>query len=511
MCRINRNPEAVSRKRYDLVILGGGIYGVMLLLLASAHGLKALLLEKDDFGGETSFNSLRIIHGGLRYLQSMDIPRSCAMIRERAWFLENFPDLTVALPCLMPLYNRGLKRQSTLRIALTIDSVLSRVVNNPSRLTRPLPRSRLLSPTQVADLFPGVERAGLKGGAVWHDAHIPDTQRLIIETIRWAVSMGAEALNYVAAEGILQDHGRITGVVARDRETTEELTFSADVVVNATGPSSRDLAAQFDRDIPELFRPSLAWNILFEREALSDHALAVSGPTSKAQVHFLVPWNGKLLAGTGHRVTANAHDDQVNREDIESMISALNTAIPSLALHNKEIAHVFSGLLPAREDHANELASREVIYDHGQKGGPPGLFSISGVKLVAARQVAAKTLRKILARHFPSRADSAGKLVPRTQTGLDWDISVSKLESRDPLATPASNLRQLADTESVVHLDDLVFRRTTLWEDPAAVDAIAPELCAMLEWDDATKERELTRLRAQLARIRPSQAYTSHG
>ncbi len=380
MCRINREPEAASRKRYDLVILGGGIYGVMLLLLAAGHGLKALLLERDDFGGETSFNSLRIIHGGLRYLQSMDIARSCAMIRERAWFLENFPDLTVALPCLMPLYNRGLKRQSTLRIALTLDSALSRVVNNPSRLTRPLPRSRLLSPTQVTDLFPRVERAGLKGGAVWHDAHIPDSQRLIIETIRWAVSMGAEALNYVAAEGILQDDRRITGVVARDSETAEELIFRTDVVVNATGPSSRDLAARFDRDIPELFRPSLAWNILFEREALSGHALAVSTPASKAQVHFLVPWNDKLLAGTGHRAAIDAHDRQVTYKDIDSMIRELNSAIPRLALHEKQVTHVFSGLLPARADHASELASRETIYDHAQKGGPSGLFSISGVR-----------------------------------------------------------------------------------------------------------------------------------
>lgn len=506
MSRINRDPGNASQHDYDVVIIGGGIYGVMLLLLAAANGLRAILLEQDDFGSGTSFNSLRIVHGGLRYLQSLDLARSRAMIRERAWFLENFPDLIVGLPCLMPLYNRGLRRQSTLRIALTIDGILSRIETASARAALQLPRSRMLSPSRVTEIFPAVERTGLKGGAVWHDAHVPNSQRLIVETLRWAVSMGAEALNYVSAEALLQDGRGVTGVVARDRETSEQIKFRTSVVVNAAGPSSRALAAKFDRDIPELFRPSLAWNIVFGREALSDHALAVSTPTPKSQFYFLVPWNGRLVAGTGHRVAVDAHDTHVSRKDIESMIGQLNAAVPGLALHETEVTHVFSGLLPVRRNHALELSTREEIYDHGLRGGPPGLFSISGVKLVAARHVAEKTLELILKRHFPSHADAAGELAPRTQTDLPWDFPASALTARDRLESLAADLRRIVDTESVVHLDDLVFRRTRLWEAPAAVEAAAPDLCTILGWDQTTRHRELARLRAQFAQATPWRA-----
>ena len=125
MTRIVREPIRAANEDYDIVIVGGGIYGAMLLLVATAHDLKAILIERNDFGSQTSFNSLRIIHGGLRYLQSLDIPRSKAMIAERAWFLKNFPDLIFHLPCLMPIYNRGLRSKSMLRFALRLDKLLS--------------------------------------------------------------------------------------------------------------------------------------------------------------------------------------------------------------------------------------------------------------------------------------------------------------------------------------------------------------------------------------------------
>ena len=97
-------------RRYDLIVVGGGIYGMCLALEASRRDLRPLLLERDDFGGATSLNSLRILHGGLRYLQTLVIPRFFESVEQRAWFMANFRPLCRVLPCLMPLYGKGLRR-----------------------------------------------------------------------------------------------------------------------------------------------------------------------------------------------------------------------------------------------------------------------------------------------------------------------------------------------------------------------------------------------------------------
>ena len=105
-----RQLKILQTERFDLVIIGGGIYGAMLQLYAAAAGLKSALIDRGDFGAETSFNSLRILHGGLRYIQSLDLRRSRESIREQRWFLGKFPDLVRPLPCLLPLYKRGWRR-----------------------------------------------------------------------------------------------------------------------------------------------------------------------------------------------------------------------------------------------------------------------------------------------------------------------------------------------------------------------------------------------------------------
>src|SRR3970040_1750222 len=112
MGKLIRQPEAASKEKYDLIIVGGGIYGAALSYMASLYGLESLLLERDDFGGATSYNSLRILHGGLRYLQKLDLHRFWESVRERNWFFRNFAGLVEPLPCLIPLYNRGLYRKS---------------------------------------------------------------------------------------------------------------------------------------------------------------------------------------------------------------------------------------------------------------------------------------------------------------------------------------------------------------------------------------------------------------
>jgi glycerol-3-phosphate dehydrogenase len=169
---MERQIHLYSERDYDLIIVGGGIYGAMLALESVFRGLKPLLLEKSDFGAATSFNSLRIVHGGLRYLQTLDLLRHFESVRERRWFLKNFPDHVRPLPCLMPLYNKGIKRKTVFRAALLINDALSMRRNSGVMPERKLLNGKIIDRAEVVSAFPGVDEKGLKGAAVWFGRRI---------------------------------------------------------------------------------------------------------------------------------------------------------------------------------------------------------------------------------------------------------------------------------------------------------------------------------------------------
>lgn len=398
MIMIKRRPREACRKTHDLVVGGGGAYGVALTLEAARRGLRPLLIERGDFGHATSWNTLRLIHGGLRYLQTLDWRRLRDSAAEQAWFLRHFPDLIKPLPCLMPLYGQGLRRPGAFRLALLGHALLSPRRGEANRDQR-LPGGSVLSVAETIQRFPAVDPRGLRGAGLWYEGQLQNSQRLLIEMLRWAASCGADALNHVEAEDLLTVDGRVVGVRARDLATDDELEARASVVVNCAGPECRQLAQCFDRDVPELFHRSLAFNLLLARPALSAAAVAVAPRDPDGPTYFLTPWQGKILAGTYHSSVAEGEiPERVPEQRIEAFLADLNRAVPGLELRREEVLRVLWGFLPARRPGSAELAVRPVIRDHGARGGPQGLFSVSGVKLTTARLVAEKTLSLVLSR-----------------------------------------------------------------------------------------------------------------
>jgi glycerol-3-phosphate dehydrogenase len=497
--RIERSPETAASEVFDIVIIGGGIYGSMMLLRAAQLGFNAILLEQHDFGAGTSFNSLRIIHGGLRYLQSADFGRVIGMIQQRAWFLENFPDLVEILPCLMPVYNVGLRRKSTLRTAMAIDNRLNHNVNARLEPACRIPRGYIAGSDRTRELFPLVRREGLKAGAVWCDAQAPDSQRLIMEVLRWASAANARALNYVKVEELLTNRRAVSGVSATDTISGRELEFRARVVINAAGPACRGLARHFDKDFAELFRPSLAWNVILERPPLSDHALAVSRREAGSHTYFVVPWKGKIMLGTGHASCPDDDSLDVGERRLDEMMDDLNAAIPAAGLDRSQIAGVLAGLLPVRRVGTTALTSREVVIDHGRSGGPDGLISVSGVKMFASQQVASKVLRTVARRIFPDRTLRGEREVQRPSPGAGWDPPMDLGIGSGAFNKNREGLRKIIDEESVMHLDDLVLRRTTLWENRRIWMENPGSLLSLFTWDEETEMRESARLRESMS------------
>lgn len=496
MASIIRAPHKASQVDYDLIIIGGGIYGAMLSFEASQRGLKSLLLERDDFGEHTSYNSLRIVHGGLRYLQKLDLHRFRESVQERHWFLKMFPGLVQPLPCLMPLYGKGMKRPDVFRVALLLNHFLSRKRNNDVLPEQFLGAGSVISSKEVLELFPGVDKQGLVGGAVWYDACMPDSQRVLMQVLLWASELGATQLNYVEAARLITEEGRVKGVYAKDKITGLEFQYSSPIVINAAGPWCREIAEKFHRDEESLFSPSLAWNILFDRKALSSHALAVTPQKPSSRTYFMVPWKGRIMVGTGHEPldTVTRHPYPTGNQ-LKDFIDDLNFAIPGLKLIEKDIAHVYCGMLPAATEGSAELSVREVIFDHSQNSGPKGLFSVSGVKFTTSRLVAEKTLQQI----FLGKRNQEKRLISPNQKQMvgvfdfDWFSGENETEWKKQLEIIMKN-------ESVQKIDDLLFRRTSLADNVERIEELFPYLCELFNWDDIRCKKEQERFNEKSAR-----------
>ena len=490
--KIERDIDKAKIKNFDAIIIGGGFYGVMIAYEASRRGLHTLLLEKNDFGSATSFNSLRIVHGGLRYLQSLDLHRFKESVGERKWFMKNFPNLTKPISCMMPLYNKGLQRNSIMWAALNLNDLLSANRNKSVSAENSLLSGKVISADKVKEIFPKVNEKELKGGAVWNDGAIDDSQIVLIEILKKACQSGSMALNYCSAKDIISTNNSIEGVLALDEETGTECHFKSKVVINSSGPWSRELARSFHKDFENLFQYSIAWNVLFDTESLSEYALAVTPPRENAGAYFLRPWKNKLFAGTVHQAWDNLDERPMpSDESINSFIEDLNLSIPDLNLSRKNILQIYSGLLPAKKQGTNQIAVREVIIDHSEFDGPKGLYSLSGVKLTTSRLVAEKVVNKIFegSKSLPNLDSSFDKRVA-VEYGVfetDWDIRKDNNGSVDLL-------KSKIESESVVHLQDLIVRRTTIGDNPKVALNQAKEIAGLFNWDDEKKELELNDL-----------------
>jgi glycerol-3-phosphate dehydrogenase len=472
---IERSPARAAECDHDLVIVGGGIHGAALLLEAGRRGLRACLCEAGDFGSGTSGNSLRILHGGLRYLQTLDLRRFQQSVSARRGFALDFPELVRPLSCLLPLYGHGLNRPAVLRLALHLNDALSAGRNRRVGEELWIAPSSVLDVEQTVRLFPAVRRDGLVGGACWSDYFMRSSERVLMEMLRWAARLGGIALNRARVESVQQERGRVSGVEISDVRSGERFLLRARAVANCAGPAVDDLAgAERGR---ELFRPSLAFNLLLDARLPAHAAVGVAAPAPGSPVLFLIPQEGSVLAGTRHlpRPTS-ARSAEPTPAEIDQFLELVRAAVPGFEVHRGCVRRVFAGLLPARTEGSAELSKRERVHDHGRSGGPHGFVSVAGVKFTTARAVAEDVLDRLGLRGRKRAAGSGrGPLSPAT--GLLIDASRLWV---DPPESLRDALRCTLREESVTCLDDLVLRRSNWATTEVDLDRVRQRVSELL-------------------------------
>ena len=173
-----RDVQALASHTFDVLVIGGGIYGLTTACDAAQRGLGVALVERNDFGSGTSFNHLRTIHGGLRYLQTLDIARARESVRERRTIARIAPHAVRPTPFALPLYRSITRGKLALRAGFLLDRGVAAGRNRGVAPSHRLPAGRVVSKSTAIQQYPGLRRQGLTGAAVWHDYVMTEPDRL---------------------------------------------------------------------------------------------------------------------------------------------------------------------------------------------------------------------------------------------------------------------------------------------------------------------------------------------
>jgi glycerol-3-phosphate dehydrogenase len=422
MFPVKRDLGRLSRQTYDILIVGGGIYGCVLAREAARRGLSVAVVDKGDFCSATSANSLKIIHGGIRYLQQFDLLRLRQSARERRILLQIAPHLVHPLRCAMPTFGHLLKSREALFCGMLANDILSWDRNRGLPPDKRISMGRTGSRAEWLHVAPDIDDPRYTGVAFWQDAYAYNTERLGIGFLKAAVRAGADAANYLEVAGFRRKGRDVTGATAVDRVTGKTVAIAATVTVLNTGPwTKHTLSLLGDKVSCPDFRLSLTMNIVLRRQLTSAYALGLPlyrEGWKKSRLYFFVPWRGRTMIGTHMRIHEGSPDTMsVTAQDLNSFISILNQAHPGARIAPEDVSFVHAGLLPAEDRDVGPGEEPEPlphfrIVDHAASDGLNGLLTVLGVKYTTARDVAARTLTKLEARLGPSIAPASRSMEP---------------------------------------------------------------------------------------------------
>jgi glycerol-3-phosphate dehydrogenase len=469
-----RDLRRLAADRFDMLVVGGGIYGLAAALEGARQGLSVALVERHDLGSGTSFNHHKTLHGGLRYLQTLDLPRMRESIRERRAFAQMAPALVRPQRFVTPTTATLTRGRAAMRAAFTLDRLVASDRNQGVPPSHVLPAGHVVDRAELARLVPGAPLDHATGGAVWYDYLTTDGERLTFAFASAAVKHGAVIANYADAIAPLKEGHRVVGMQVRDAVSGDAFTVRAAVTLNAGGAGAARVMGMFGtrRTFPLI----KAMNVVTRRPM---GGVAIACPTADGRMLVALPWRGRLLVGTSHGADlCGADQTLVNERELEAFLAEINSAFPWLSLREDDVALVHRGVVPARvvPGRPHALLDHFEIRDHAADG-IEGAVSVVGVKYTTARAVSARAVRAVLAklRRTPSAMDLPVLSVDDgTRVGARYGAAardVAALAAADErLARPIAAGLEVTGAE-VVHavrhemaltLEDVVLRRTAL-------------------------------------------------
>ncbi len=406
---MKRDIEKLTSQEFDVLIVGGGIHGAAVAREASRQGFKTALIEMNDFGHSTSFNSMKVIHGGLRYLQHCNLKRIRQSVRSRKIMQNIAPHLLKTVPFLVPTYGYGIKSKNAMRVAFSINDMISFDRNFNIASQNYIPGGKVIDKKEVLRILPGINKEKLTGGAIWYEAVVQNTERVLLEFLYHAYNYDFTAANYVEAIELINGDNGIKGVKVKDLINSNEFNIYAKIFVNAVGPWFNLIQKSLNLTKKPKIELTKAVNIIINKKIFSEYSVGLEGKESFSdtdafikrgkRLFFFVPIENYTMIGTSYKLyNGDINDFGVSKEDIQEIIDEVNYLYPSIELTFNDVSFYHAGLLPLEKTTGldNIQAERHsTIYDYEDENNLKNLFSIKSVKYTTAPVIAEDVVKMI--------------------------------------------------------------------------------------------------------------------
>lgn len=499
---------------FDVIVIGGGITGAGIFREAAFAGYKVLLLEANDFASGTSSRSSKLVHGGLRYLKNFQFKTTLNSVSERQQLLKHGKGLINHLDILFASYQGDKVPAWQMGLGMAIYGIMA----GKWQYER-------LSCKASKELISGLNPNNLIAGFPYFDAQTDDA-RLTLRVLQEGADQGGLALNYAKVDSLLRDkNGVAQGVRVIDQAPEHfgrDAEITADIVISATGAWADELR---DSAQKKRIRPLRGSHLGFSVERLPlPCSISINHPRDGRPV-FAFPWEGITLVGTtdvdakpdkGKEIPK---DPAISQNEAEYLLEFVNFAFPNLGLEAEDVVSTWAGIRPVintgKADPSKESREHAIWYEDG-------LLTITGGKLTTFR-VMAKDVMKVAKRHLRSKTKpkkhfpilDSSKLIPSEYAERIDELSLARILGRygvygeKIIHASGGNLSKVpgsitlwqeiewaAENERVVHLDDLLLRRTRVGlllpnGGKEYLDPIRTLTKDSLQWDDTRWDKEV--------------------
>lgn len=413
---MKRRFERLLGGHFDLLIVGGGIYGAWAAYDAAMRGLSVALVEREDWAAGTSMSSSKLIHGGLRYLERLELGLVRKSLSERRLLAQLAPHRVTPLRFAIPIFADSRVGKWRMRAGLWL---YDRLAGDD----QPVDGHGALNRKQMLEEYPFLEPRGLKGGLTYGDCQTDDA-RFTLEIVAGAMHFGAVAVNRVEVVELFRTSSRIDGARLRDRETEAEVKVTAEAVINCAGPWVQKVLRTAEPKAEQLTRLSKGVHLVMPPLATGDAFLKIASGSGGGGVVFLIPWYGRTLLGTTDTDYKGAPGfERAEHRDVTYLLDQANRMLGNTHWEQRDIIGTFAGLrtLPFGGGRSPSKVSREWTSTESVEG----LLTSVGGKYTSARADAGLAVDRAIAmlKRDPlpcATTDQPFPWAPRDEEFSDW-------------------------------------------------------------------------------------------
>jgi len=457
-----RDFDSLTRGPFDLLVIGGGIYGAWTAFDASLRGLKVALVEKGDWASGTSSASSKLIHGGLRYLEHLRFGLVRKSLRERSRLLALAPHRVLPSRFVIPLCESGRVGSARLKAGIRFYDILAGSRN-------PLDGPSTLDREETLLRYPFLREEGLQGSAAYGDC-ITDDARFTLEVVEGAQRAGAATINYAEAVEVLFRGDRAAGAGVRDRLGGSTCEVEARLVVNTSGPWAALVAV--DSGFSRSLRLTKGVHLVFPGLPTPDAFLFLT--RSDKRVLFFIPWHGKTLVGTTDSDYIGYPDEvHVDGEDVAYLLEEIDGVLRPGTWSPSDIGGSSAGLRALR--HVPGIPSEALTREWSLSKCPSGMLTSLGGKFTSARADAAKIVDealRLLGKSWKGKTPTETRLLPFAPAGEFpvWRQGVLREALRLGIDSETAICSARRHGTAVEDLFDLIRR------DPSLAERLSPRL-----------------------------------